>query len=71
MDNELTYDEPRPILTLKPSDDIVTFYDTSNGQIIGKLTKKDGKMVFNGDVEKSAKIFFEQVIKYHDKQWKK
>lgn len=30
---------------------------------VGRLDMKDGKMIFTGNVDQSAKIFFEQVVK--------
>lgn len=35
-----------------------------DGEEVGRLDMESGKMKFTGNVDKSAKIFFEQVIKY-------
>jgi len=47
------------------TDDYLTFND--DGKVIGRLFKKEGKLNFEGDVEKSAKIFFDAVIKMMEK----
>lgn len=47
-------------------DHIIAFHDTSviNGPRIGRLyMNEDGKLAFEGDVEESARIFFDAVIK--------
>lgn len=41
-----------------------------SGQQDGRLFFKDGKLYFEGNVDQSARIFFDQVIKIYEKECK-
>lgn len=65
MENEniLNIDEVNNIrtsLVSKGEAPFLTFND--NGKNIGELWVKNGQLVFKGDVEESAKVFFDHVI---------
>lgn len=45
----------------------LTFHDGDNN-LIGKLSVRNGKMHFEGDVDESAKLFFECVCKVYDRE---
>ena len=44
----------------------VTFHG-KDGELVGKLDWTDGPMTFEGNVEESAKVFFDTVIKNYAK----
>lgn len=47
-----------------------TYFNSPN-ETYGKLFKKDGKLHFEGDVDKSAKVFFDNICDKWDKQKEK
>jgi len=45
----------------------IAFHDNS-GRVIGTLSVVSGKLHFEGDVDESAKLFFECVCKVYDRE---
>jgi hypothetical protein len=41
-------------------------FNLTIGDTLGKLSYVKDKLVFEGDVDKSAKVFFDYLIKFHD-----
>ena len=53
------------IRDIKPEHNIV-FSDTNNGKEVGRLSWDKGKFQFEGNADKSAKIFFDYLKGYVD-----
>ena len=54
-------DENVKLISLKPRPLGISF-STNTNEAVGKLYEKDGKLHFEGDVDKSARVFFEHLI---------
>jgi len=51
------------LLGLEPSDFLLRFHDEeNNNEEVGRFYLEDGKLKFQGDVDKSAKLFIETVL---------
>ena len=49
-----------PLVSLSP-DPCIAFY--ADNEVIGELSWKDGVLKFEGNVDESAKLFFEHMLK--------
>jgi len=45
----------------------MSFFSPVTGMKLGELREKGGKLIFEGDVDSSARIFFEEIIKVYNK----
>jgi len=48
---------------LTPADHFIKFTEPKTGKMIGRLYEEDGIIKFEGQVDESAKSFFDQIIK--------
>jgi len=55
------------IVKVEPFPFCMRFTSPITGKCLGELKEENGKLVFNGDADQSAKIFFECVIKEYNK----
>jgi hypothetical protein len=49
---------------VRPADHFIKFTEHKTGKTIGRLYEEDGVIKFEGQVDESAKLFFDQLIKH-------